>query len=104
MTEQDLIDLGFERNDDNDGYEDYHYYTYDLAEDDRTFCLISSDNEELEWHVELFNFHSMRMTDINEVKLFIDLVERNKFTRPTRSEDDNINVTKLINQLANKMI
>jgi hypothetical protein len=93
MTEQELIDLGFERNDDYEGGDHYYYYTYDLSKEDNNFCLISAANDEPGWWVEFFNFDTIRFTDVNELKLFIDIIKRNTFTKPTRIANDNINVT-----------
>lgn len=96
MTEQDLIDLGFDRNDDDSDGENYYYYTLDLDPNDLNFCLISSSSDEPELYVDFFNFDTIRFTDINEVKLFIDIVNRNRLTKPTRNQNDNINVKQLI--------
>lgn len=84
ISEQDLIDLGFVRNEDWDNGEYYYYYTYDLSKEDNTFCLITACNTDDYWYVELFNFYTMRFNTIEDVKLFINLVERNAFTKPTR--------------------
>ena len=90
MTEQDLINLGFKKENvsaEESGTDPYHYYVYDLSDTDLNFCLISSANDEAKddnWYVELFNFDTMRFNTIEDVKLFINLVERNAFTKPTR--------------------
>lgn len=90
MTEQDLINLGFKKENvsvEESGADAYHYYTYDLSDNDLNFCLISSANDEAKddnWYVELFNFYTMRFNTIEDVELFINLVERNAFTKPTR--------------------
>lgn len=84
ISEQDLIDLCFVRNEDWDNGEYYYYYTYDLSDEDRTFCLITSCNTDDYWYVELFNFHTMRFKSVEDVEQFINLVERNKFTKLIR--------------------
>lgn len=90
MTEQDLINLGFKKENvsaEESGADAYHYYTYDLSDNDLNFCLISPANDEAKddnWYVELFNFDTMRFNTIEDVELFINLVERNAFTKPTR--------------------
>jgi hypothetical protein len=99
MTEQDLINLGFDRNDDSDGGEDYYYYTYELSKEDNNFCLISASSDDPEWWVEFFNFDTIRFTDINELKLFIDIIKRNTFTKPARNQNDNINVEQFLKAL-----
>lgn len=99
MTEQDLINLGFKKENvsaEESGADAYHYYTYDLSDNDLNFCLISSANDEAKddnWYVELFNFDTMRMYNTNDVELFIALIEKNSFTNRTRIANDNINVT-----------
>ncbi len=99
MTEQDLIDLGFDRNDDFDGDENYYYYTLDLDKNDLNFCLISASNDEPELYVEFFNFDTIRFTDVNDLKLFIDVINRNRFTKQTRQQNDNITVEQFIKAL-----
>lgn len=77
IKEQDLIDLGFERNDepaDNSYPNDWHYYTYDFK---GNFSLISCDNEEGEsngWYVEIFDYEWLKFKTIKEVKQLINLV------------------------------
>jgi hypothetical protein len=76
MNEQDLIDLGFELNQDEDNGNPYRYYTYDI---DKYYCLISNDNIESDiWYVELFESDEIRFTNKEDLKLFIDLINRNK--------------------------
>lgn len=71
-----LIDLGFEVTHDEDLGVPYHYYTYDI---DKYHCLISSTNDEGDvWYVELFESNEIRFTNKEELKLFIDLINRNK--------------------------
>jgi hypothetical protein len=76
MKEQDLIDLGFEVNQDEDNGKPYRYYTYYI---DIYYCLISNDNIESDiWYVELFESDEIRFTNKEDLKLFIDLINRNK--------------------------
>ena len=76
MKEKDLIDLGFNRYDvseEESGDEAYYYYAYN-------FGMISSTNDETvkgEWSVEI-DFYTITITDINDLKLFIEILERNK--------------------------
>ncbi len=61
MTEQDLIELGFEKE-----YGDsFSYYTLDLGTDYEKLCLISNADDETEngeWSVFLFNYESFKYT------------------------------------------
>jgi hypothetical protein len=76
MKEQDLIDLGFEINHDEENGKPYYYYTYDIGKYD---CLISNTNDEGDvWYIELFESDEIRFTNKEELKLFIDLINRNK--------------------------
>jgi hypothetical protein len=83
MKEQDLIDLGFERVEDSDDLwdEPFHFYTYDFT---NNFSLISATNFEAEnyfegnWFVEIFDDYYIRFYSKEDVKTFIDLINRNK--------------------------
>ena len=80
MTEKDLIDLGFERNDDNDGYEEYYYYTLDIGNDYTPFCLISKANNEgkgNEWFVEIFDYQSFKFTNRFQLEKLIETLKHN---------------------------
>lgn len=82
MTEQDVIKLGFERNDvtaEQSGYEnDWYYYTYDFV---NGLGLITPDNEEANksgWYVGFFDTgDKIRFTDIKEVEALINLINKN---------------------------
>lgn len=58
LREEHLVQLGFERQDvseEESGDVAYHYYTMDLSETNRNFCLLSCANTETidgEWFVE----------------------------------------------------
>ncbi len=76
MKEQDLIDLGFEINHDEENSKPYYYYTYDVGKYD---CLISNINDEEDiWYVKLFESDEILFTNKEELKLFVDLINRNK--------------------------
>lgn len=82
MTEQDLIDLGFDRVDETaekTGYpRDWYYYTYDFT---RGLSLISCDNEEAEksgWHIELFQESKIRFTNTHDVQELIKIINKAK--------------------------
>ena len=80
MKEQDLIDLGFERVDisaEESGDEAYHYYDYMFNEN---FSLVACPNEEGNgvWFVEMFDHWDIRFYDKEDVKTFINLINKNK--------------------------
>ena len=80
MKEQDLIDLGFERNDvsaEDSGDVPFHYYTYDITNE---LCLITSDNGEAEkngWSVEMFDYDDIEFTSKEDIEKLIGLIEKN---------------------------
>jgi len=74
MKEQDLIDLGFER---QEG-ENFYYFTYDFG--NSSASLITPGNDEIkndEWYVELFEDPELHFSDIEEVKILKEVLERN---------------------------
>ena len=81
MTEQDLIDLGFERTDvsaKESGDKALHYYTLDLV---RRFELISNASNEAgdgKWYVEFFEADRIRFVEKENLEEFINIVKRNK--------------------------
>ena len=73
MTEQDLIDLGFEREDEDS----FYYYTLDLV---RGLELISNDSDNAvddKWYVEFFDADRIRFVDKENLEEFINVVKRN---------------------------
>ena len=80
MKEQDLIDLGFERNDvsaEESGHVRFYYYTYNITDE---LSLISSDNGEAKkdgWFVELFDYENIEFTSKEDVEKLISLIEKN---------------------------
>ena len=85
MKEQDLIDLGFERNDVSEkesGDKAFYYYDLDLAPG---FALISNANDEVttvaghhRWYVEIFESNEVRFTNKKDTQQFINLILKNK--------------------------
>jgi len=71
MKEQDLIDLGFEREDEDS----FYYYTLDLVE---RFSLISNASDEVKegWYVEVF-YVKIRFVEREQLENFINIVKRN---------------------------
>ena len=81
MKEQDLIDLGFERNDvskEESGDIPFYYYTYELANE---LCLISTDDGEAKkdgWFVHFFDCDNIWFNNSEDLKTLIDIIEKNK--------------------------
>lgn len=81
MTEQDLIELGFERNDitaEESGYKrDWYYYIYVFA---NVLSLISNDDMDAEnkgWYVEFFDTEDkIQFTDTYDVQELIKIINR----------------------------
>jgi hypothetical protein len=80
MTEQDIIDLGFEKQY-CDGEE--YYYTLDIGSNEypsQNICLITCSNKERkgeEWHVEIFDYTAIRFDDVSQLKSLIELLNNN---------------------------
>jgi len=81
MKEQDLIDLGFQKNnvyEEEPGDKPFFYFTYNITDE---LCLISSDNEQAErsgWYVELFDYENIEIKNLEDLKNLIGIIERNK--------------------------
>jgi len=78
MKEQDIIDLGFEKEFGCGNGEECHYYVYYLGID---LSLISNANDEAtddEWYVEVFEEDNIRFTNKENLNEFISIINRNK--------------------------
>lgn len=80
MKEQDLIDLGFQKNyvsEEESGDIAFHYYTLDFD----NLCLISNSDDMAEkdggWSVEIFDYQSIRISNVEDLKTLIDIFKRN---------------------------
>ena len=80
MTEQEIIELGFEQNyitTEESGCEnDYWYYTYDIGD----MCLITSSNDESGkklWTVTFFDYNDVVFKDAEPVRDLIAILEKN---------------------------
>jgi hypothetical protein len=79
MTEQTLIDLGFECNQEtaeSSGTDfDWHYYTLDIGD----ICLISNSSDKAEdgWWVEIFDSHSVRFNNSGDLEELIKILRNN---------------------------
>jgi len=75
MTEQELIEIGFERVDEFE--ENYHYYIMDISDD---ITLISNASDEAErdgWNVELFDSASVKFKTKQELLSLITILINN---------------------------
>jgi hypothetical protein len=84
MSEQDLIDLGFERCDEDDLGDKFYYYCYDINGEAGCGSLISDTDDELrdkgetDWKVYAWDIHeNLVFEDKEDVKIYIDVLERN---------------------------
>jgi len=80
MTEQELIDAGFEQFvEENGGDEPFYYYFWEPYERS-SFALISLANDEVKdnsWKVYMFDDESIIFSDIKEIQTLIDVIKRN---------------------------
>lgn len=79
MTEQDLIELGFEKIIGEPEWLQikWHYYTLYLTDE---LCLISNDSDNAKdgtWYVELFDYDNIKIHSKEDVKTFIEIIKRN---------------------------
>ena len=80
MTEQDLIDLGFEKNietaEDSGSPNDWHYYTYDFCKGLSLITQASDQVKNGEWYVEFFEVEDdIRFTDRDHLSSLMDKIE-----------------------------
>lgn len=81
MKEQDIIDLGFKKEIENDGSVKFYYYVYEFG---RGLCLISNANDEAtdgKWYVDIFEEDYIRFTTKKDLQVFINIVNKNKKLR-----------------------
>ena len=82
MKEQDLLDLGFKRTDvsaEESGQNAFYYYDIDLGSNG-SISLISPSDDEVEngnWYVEVFEDNKVIFTDKDDLKVFIDIINKN---------------------------
>ena len=81
IKEKDLIELGFERQDNtpesSGAPNNWHYYTLDIG----GLCLISDDSDVVEdnnWKVYIFDCDGFEFTELEKLKLFIDVLNEIK--------------------------
>ena len=78
IKEKDLIELGFERQDNtpesSGAPNNWHYYTLDIKD----LSLISDDSDEVKdnnWKVYMFNYDGFELTELGKLKSFIDVLK-----------------------------
>jgi hypothetical protein len=74
-SKKDLIELGFKRKD--NAPDNWHYYTLDIGD----LCLISDDSDVVEdnnWKVYIFDCDGFQITELEKLKLFIDVLNEIK--------------------------
>jgi hypothetical protein len=82
MKEQDLLDLGFKRTDvpaEESGDKAFYYYDIDLGSNG-SISLISPSDDEVEngnWYVEVFEDPKVMFNDKDDLKVFIDIINKN---------------------------
>ena len=90
MSEQDLIDLGFEKIEQNDEISKYsklehddkfHYYSYDIKGEPGGGSLLSNASDEVvngKWIVNAWDINENLIFDNKEdIKIYIDVLEKN---------------------------
>jgi hypothetical protein len=90
MKEKDLIELGFQRSEDQTPemtgfYRTYYYYTLDLGNDtfDR-FCLISNSSDKAEnegWFVEIFDHETFIFKERYQLEKLIEVLRYNEYKK-----------------------
>ena len=78
MKEQDIIDLGFDKEFGCSYGGEYHYYVYYFG---RSLSLISNANDETingEWYVDIFEEDNIRFTNKKDLERLINLLNKNK--------------------------
>jgi len=75
IKEKDLIELGFKRKENTT--ENWHYHTLDIGD----LCLMSDDSDVVEdnnWKVYIFDYDGFEFTEVEKLKLFIDVLNEIK--------------------------
>jgi len=82
MKEQDLIDLGFEKFEENDDVEHpFYYYSYDINGESSNASLISVPSDEVEddyWFLTAWDINDkFHLDTVEQTKKFISSIEDN---------------------------
>jgi len=85
MTEQDLIDLGFYKFEQNDDEDNFYYYCYDLNGEGGCGSLISDSDDTVvdgNWKVYAWDINENLVFDNKEdIKTYIKVIEKNILTK-----------------------
>ena len=82
MKEQDLLDLGFTKNNEKDGDYSFYYYSYDIKSKPGGGTLLSDVNDEINsedgWEVYAWDINEdLVFKNKEDIKLYIDVLEKN---------------------------
>ena len=81
MSEKELINLGFDKFEQNDEEDRFYYYCYDLNGKEGGGSLISLANDEVEdgnWKVYAWDINENLVFDNKEdIKTYINVIEKN---------------------------
>jgi hypothetical protein len=85
MTEKDLIDLGFDKFEQNDEEDRFYYYCYDLNGESGCGSLISDSDDTVvdgNWKVYAWDINENLVFDNKEdIKTYIKVIEKNILTK-----------------------
>jgi len=86
MTEKDLINLGFDKFEQNDEEDRFYYYCYDLNGDGGTGGSLISDSDDTvvdgNWKVYAWDINENLVFDNKEdIKTYIKVIEKNILTK-----------------------
>lgn len=80
MSEDELIELGFEKQIEpveEDIENSFYYYTYDIVDGFEFISNASDELKEDEWFVHIFQTNpKIEFTDVTEVRQLIDLISK----------------------------
>jgi len=85
MSEKDLIDLGFDKFEQNDEEDRFYYYSYDLNGEGGCGSLISDSDDTVvdgNWKVYAWDINENLVFDNKEdIKTYIKVIEKNILTK-----------------------
>jgi len=85
MTEKDLINLGFDKFEQNDEEDRFYYYSYDLNGESGCGSLISDSDDTVvdgNWKVYAWDINeNLVFEDKEDIKTYIKVIEKNILTK-----------------------
>jgi len=85
MSEKDLIDLGFDKFEQNDEEDRFYYYSYDLNGESGCGSLISDSDDTVvdgNWKVYAWDINeNLVFEDKEDIKTYIKVIEKNILTK-----------------------